>query len=983
LPLLVWAFTRSDGLDSSPGVLLFSAIPWVPSSQLDRRLQPSNHQARVTMSEQLEIRALGGLTIKRNSTPVTVFDSKKVAALLVYLVATGRTYPRETLAEFFWEGRTQSRSLANLRVALTSLRQTVGPFVDITRESVSLARDAAVWLDAAAFEDHLNLMPDVPLATLEEAIDLYRGDFLEGFYVDSDVFEAWARLERERLRFRIMDALDRFVMLSMDVGRFADGITQATRLLQMDPLREETHCQLMRLMAQSGQRVAALEHYAHCTQLLADELGIEPAPETTMLYTQIQAGEIATERPRRRAQIDRPPPPRHNLPPQPTPFIGREREIAQIITRLTDPACRVLTLTGTGGIGKTRLALEVAARVADRFADGVWYVRLAMIQEAALVADITARALGVTEVPGQPIADTLKHFLAAKDLLLVLDNFEHVMAAALLVSDLAASAPGLKLLLTSREVLRLYGERAYAVPPLGVPDLATYAPGTALAEYEAVALFEQRARAVRPDFALHETNAPVVAEVCARLDGLPLAIELAAARIKLFTPDALLQRLDERFKLLIGGARDRPARMQTLRQTIDWSYDLLTEAEKTLFARLAVFQGGCTLEAAEAVCGPELGHEVIEGLESLLDKSLIQQETDPEDSQRFVFLESTHHYACERLEASGEADELHQRHAAYFLDMLEQAEQLIGKPEWFAWVNRLTQDYQNVYTMLAWAFETDNLVRVFHRIASPQGMLFLYWWNQQLLSDWDYWLQRALARSADAPPELRWGLLGSAGQLAILSGEKERAVDTFRRALELVRVSGDMRRILYSLLGIALSLEPDEFDQARAYLEEVLELAQGTEHALVAATAANNLGEIARQQGNYVEAGQLYEKSIAIRNELGLTRHSTHMNLAFVALFQGDYEAARAAFSDKLRLAHKIGNRIMCCVNLIGLAGVNTVTGHQADAARLFGTVDAVRDTVAGFDLRVEAADHVEYTRYLALTREQLATFGLPAIGKR
>ena len=365
------------------------------------------------------------------------------------------------------------------------------------------------------------------------------------------------------------------------------------------------------------------------------------------------------------------------LPTPPTVLIGRAHEIAQICALLRTPAARLVTLSGPGGIGKTRLGLQVAAELFDDFPDGVYFVDLAPIRESALVISAIAQTLGMRQTGGQPLVSQLKQFLGNKRMLLMLDNFEQVLDAAPLLAELLAAVPQLKLLVTSREVLHLRGEKEVEVPPLALPDRAQLPPLEVLSQYAAVALFTERSFDVRADFQLTNANAAAVAEICVRLDGLPLAIELAAARSKLFAPEALLARLNSRLALLSGGARDLPERQQTMRTTIAWSYDLLTEAEQTLFRRLGVFVGGCTLEAAEGVLrteGPGLSEDtidsvlnpqpsVLDGLGALVDKSLLRQVAGPGGDPRFVILETIREYALERLEASGEAERLRQQHA--------------------------------------------------------------------------------------------------------------------------------------------------------------------------------------------------------------------------------------------------------------------------------------------------------------------------------
>jgi predicted ATPase/class 3 adenylate cyclase len=393
----------------------------------------------------------------------------------------------------------------------------------------------------------------------------------------------------------------------------------------------------------------------------------------------------------------------HNLPVQPTPLLGREREVGMARALLARPGARLVTLTGPGGVGKTRLGLQVAAEVADRFPDGVWLVPLAPLGDPALVGPTVARTLGLGEAAGQPLRDTLAAYLRDKRLLLLLDNVEHLLDAAPLLADLLAASPALAVLATSRAPLRLAGEREVAVPPLPLPAAGRPPAREELGECAAVRLFVDRAQAVRADFRLTDENAAAVAEICRRLDGLPLALALAAARARLFAPPALLARLARPLALLTGGARDLPARQQTLRATIDWSYGLLGAGEQRLFARLAVFAGGCTLEAAEAVCdgAGDLGADVLEGLEALVAQSLLRWEPGAGDEARVAMLETLREYAAERLAASGEAAAAGRAHAAHYLALAEAAERELAGPRQAAALARLEAEHDNLRAALA------------------------------------------------------------------------------------------------------------------------------------------------------------------------------------------------------------------------------------------------------------------------------------------
>jgi predicted ATPase len=397
----------------------------------------------------------------------------------------------------------------------------------------------------------------------------------------------------------------------------------------------------------------------------------------------------------------------NNLPVQPTPLIGRDAEVASLCSLLRRSDVCLVTLSGPGGVGKTRLALQVAAELLDDFDDGAYFVDLAPIGEVALVAPTIAQTLGVRETGNRRLLDSLKDYLREKQVLLVLDNFEHVVAAAPVVAEVLAAAPRLSVLVTSRVALHLRGEKEVVASPLALPDPQRLPPLAVLSQYAAVELFIERALDVQPNFAVTNENAPAVAEVCYRLDGLPLAIELAAARIKLFAPQTLLARLEKRLPLLTGGARDLPTRQQTLRNTIDWSYELLNAGEQTLFRRLAVFVGGCTLEAAQVICNVEgeLAWDVVDGLAALLDQSLVQQGDGPDGEPRFTMLETIREYALEQLEAHSEADAVRRRHAEYYLALAETAQPQFQRAERYRWSERTESEHYNLRAALAWALE--------------------------------------------------------------------------------------------------------------------------------------------------------------------------------------------------------------------------------------------------------------------------------------
>src|SRR5437660_5093995 len=600
----------------------------------------------------------------------------------------------------------------------------------------------------------------------------------------------------------------------------------------------------------------------------------------------------------------------HNLPIQPTPLIGREREVAAVQQLLQREDVRLLTLTGPGGSGKTRLGLQVAAELGDHFTDGIYFVNLAPISDAELVVPTIAQTLGVKESPTRSTVEQLQTFLQEKLLLLVLDNFEQVVSAAPRLSDLLALCSHLKLLVTSRAGLHLLAEHEFVVPPLSLPDLKHLPDLVRLSQYEAVALFIARAQALQPDFQVSNATAPAVAEICARLDGLPLAIELAAARIKLLPPPALLARLGQRLVVLTSGGRDAPARQQTLRKTIEWSYQLLDAEEQRLFRRLSVFVGGCTLQAFEAVCAaldtqpPAV--PVLDGAASLLDKSLLRQTESEAEEPRFVILETIREYGREALEASGEAEVTHQAHAAYFLAMAEAAERAWNGPQQAGWLARLEQEHDNLRTAMNWLLERGEAERAL-RLGTA---LWWFWYTQEHMNEGWNELSRALERSEGVAVQLRARALWAAGSLAGSLGHVERGEMLCKESLALFRGIGDTKGMGDATFHLAhVAFARWDLAAARSLFEESRVSLRETGDKTLTAWALGALALVVLYQGEYARAHPLAEQAGEILRELGDTTGVTMslMTLARVVFWQGDLVRAQTLAEEALARASETG----------------------------------------------------------------------------
>ena len=468
--------------------------------------------------------------------------------------------------------------------------------------------------------------------------------------------------------------------------------------------------------------------------------------------------------------------------------MGREREVAD--ARRLLKSTRLLTLTGPGGTGKTRLSLRIADEVREEYPGGSFFVELAPIADPALIPTTIAQALRLREEPNRPVLDSVKERLGEAPVLLILDNFEQLVAGAAVVAELLQAAPALTVLTSSREALRLRGEQEYAVPPLGVPDVGHLPSIAALSQYDAVALFIQRARSVRPEFEVTNSNAPAVAAICARLDGLPLAIELAAARIKVFPPDAILTRLEKRLSLLTGGARDVPARQQTLRGAIDWSYDLLDEPERVLFRRLGIFSGGWSFETAQAICDPNanLALDLVDGVASFVDKSLVRREDLGDGAPRFRMLETIREYARERLTEFEDAGPMARAHGAYFADLVRRAEPQLLRGDQATWLDRLETERDNVRAALTWAAEAGE-VEVALAMA---GALWRFWHQRAHLEEGREHLQSLLQRAdAVAPTAARAAALAGLGGITYWQGDFVRAASAYAESLAIQRQLDD------------------------------------------------------------------------------------------------------------------------------------------------------------------------------------------------
>ena len=935
----------------------------------------------------LEMRFLGRVSLQHNSVPLTKVKSQKGVALLCYLAVSGKPATRPFLAALFWPDIPDSKALTNLRKVLSRLKP-LHAYLIITRETVTLNPETDVWLDVAEFEAGTAVKQDV--LHLQKAISLYDGDFLAGFMLpDTPLFEEWMLAQRARLREIAVTTLYRLVTHFTEEGEYETAVVYARQLLTIEPWHEETHRQLMRLLALLGQRSAALMQYETCRRLLAEELGLEPTAATVQLVQQIKAGEwskrieASARSERSRERGDNLPP--HNLPPQLTPFVGREPELARLQQLLEQPDIHLITIVGTGGIGKTRLALSCAEQqlggtqhtATFLFPDGIFLVNLAPLHNTEQLVSTIADALnfplqgGDGRSPQQQLLD----YIRPKQMLLLLDNFEHLIDEVDLLVEILHTAPNIQLLVTSRERLQLRSEQVYPIGGLNFPDWET-APtndeGERAEEFSAMKLFLQLARRSQPDFALHDKqDLRSLAHICRTVAGMPLALELAASWADMLPLAELATELQQGLNFLETNMRDMPERHRSVRVAIDYSWQKLDEKEQEIFAKLSVFRGGFTREAAKAVAGANLRQ-----LTRLVNKSLVQR--GGEKNGRYQLHELLRQYSAEKLAEDGEMETaVRQRHSHFYCTALQKWEADLKSPRQQLTLIAMKADYQNA--LVAWqeALRQGQLEQLLnavnglsefynmaerwsegiallqesaetvqndfgnppHTIPATKLLVWLLVWQVELFTqtpdyynveppDWVFNKMESSSFLLAHPTLVGVDVRAPQAFTHLVWGEILHRVD-FARSQEHLAASLELYRSLGDKLRLAevldkqgwIALAEHRMAQAQELAEESLKLSQQVGEPRRITLAYIRLGDITRYSLNFDKATALFQKAYemagAIDNRQLMTQASDMS--AYLAWYLGQFDLALTLFQEKLlwaRQAHSPFFEVNCLVQI-------------------------------------------------------------------
>jgi predicted ATPase/DNA-binding SARP family transcriptional activator/Tfp pilus assembly protein PilF len=898
----------------------------------------------------VQFRILGPIQAVLDDEPATLGAPKQRGLLALLLVNRRRVVTAEQLIDGLWGEAPPASALQSLQVYVHGLRRALGgERIETAGRGYRVVVDEDE-LDLDRFERTLERgraaleagRPDDAADDLREALAVWRGSAL------ADLPEETRRAaEAERLEELRLTALELRYDAELACGRHDAVVAELEALTGEHEYRERFLQQRMLALYRCGRQADALEVYREARGVLAEDLGLDPSPALQELERAILRQDPSLDAPEAPTRSTQP------LPAPPTPLVGRRLELASVSALFRDEGARLVTLTGAGGTGKTRLGLAVAHELEPELRDGALFVGLAQVSDPELLASTIAEALEVRE-GGRNLAEGVIEHLGERRMLLVLDNFEQILSAAPFVGELLAAAPRLWILATSRAPLRLAAEREYPVPPFDAPDANL--PFETVVKTDAVRLFTARAQAVDPGFELDTASAPDVARVCGQLDGLPLAIELAAARAKLLAPAEILERLEREPHMLPPGPRDAPARQRTLAATIQWSYDLLGTNERVAFERLGVFSGGCTLEAAEGVCDVSL-----ESLGMLVDNNLLRRRDG-----RFTMLETVRHFAVERLEEAG-AEELRRRHAEWLTDLAETMawQTTVTGEDATVWLDRIQPEHDNIRAALAWS--VDKAVELALRLASS---LRLFWEVRGHFSEGGRWLDEALTRADDVDPAVRLRALSASGTIAFRLGNVALSQERWEPALEIARELGDDLWIarLLSDLGTAAAGRED-YDTAVPLLEESAALFRALDVPSRLGTVLGNLGHIAAERGDYARAIEVTEDGLTLESSHKQNAAISTYNLGSHNLHAGNLEQAREWLERAIALTLELGYKEVMAYALASYVQLCLLEGDATRAAHLAGIADRLLSEAG---LLLQPVEQQRFDEAKARTQEEL-----------
>ncbi len=829
----------------------------------------------------LKLYTLGGLSFSLGDQPLQSFTTRKVDALLVYLACERREHTREWLADLLWDDVSQERALGNLRTALVSLNRQLADYLVITRQTLKINPAVDCWVDAQALTSALasnGITRDVTAA-----LALYKGDFLAGFHLRGAVgFETWQAAESERLRSAVIAALDRLIAEALDHDVPTSGIAYAQRLVTLDPLNDAAHRQLMLLYARAGQRSAALAQYETYVKLLADELGVDPEAETSVLFEQIKSDQLIVSVTSSVSKV--------HLPSMATLFIERARDLARIVERLRQPDCRLLTLVGAGGIGKTRLAVRAAAEIAGDYRDGVYFVGLVAVQQGEFLPAEIANSLNFTLQGGDPRGELIE-YLARRELLLVLDNFEHLVDHAGLIADILSHAPQVQILVTSRVWLNLHEEWMLVIDGMDVP---TFADQDA-EQYSAVQLFNACARRAQADFSLSDQLETVV-KICQMVEGMPLSIELAASWLRVIPAAEIARSID--LKFLAANIRNLPERHRSVEAVFEYSWDLLPPATAAVLTKLAVFRGVFDRDAAVQVAGAS-----VTILASLLEHSLIRRI----DDTYYTIHELLSQFAFKRL---SDADSVRDAHLNYYVELTANTDSRIHGRQQTQWLDRLECEHNNLCAAISWSLEQGR-ANSLELGLSLAASIWEFWLMRGHLSEGRQWLTLLLQATQGVVSTARGAATQGAGYLAWIQGEHDQAEALHQEGLAIREAVGDKAGMGGSLsnLGV-IAWSRGNFAAARSYYERAYAARREADYTLGMASVLNNLSLLMQDQCIYDEAIAYGEQAWALFKELDDLQGMVHVlyNLGAMTYDQGEPARALSIQQEALGYAQQLGD---------------------------------------------------------------------------